>query len=416
MRILMLAQFYPPTIGGEERHVRNLSQALTRRGHDVAVATLWNEGLAEHDHDGDVRVHRIRSTTQRARWLFSEGGRRHAPPFPDPGALMGLRAVVTQEKPDLVHAHNWLLHSYLPLKAWSGVPLVVTLHDYSLLCAKKRLMYEGAPCSGPGLVKCLKCASNHYGLLKGPPTVLANWASGAVEKAVVDRFLAVSEATAAGNGLIGSGLPYQVVPNFIPDDVGMERVSADERLEQLPRDDFLLFVGDLSHDKGVDVLARAYAGMRDVPPLVLIGRATADTPRSFPSNVTVINDWPHALVMEAWHRCTLGLVPSTWHEPCGTVALEAMATGKPVIASRMGGLNDIVAPGETGLLVPPEDEAALREAIMQLLANPEEAQRMGQAGKRRVTCFQASTVVSQIEAVYEEVLRGKLQPAAEGRL
>ena len=55
MRILMLAQFYPPTIGGEERHVRNLSAALARRGHDVTVATLQQSGLPNVEMDGDVK-------------------------------------------------------------------------------------------------------------------------------------------------------------------------------------------------------------------------------------------------------------------------------------------------------------------------------------------------------------------------
>ena len=415
MRILMLAQFYPPIIGGEERHVRNLSHELASRGHDVAVATLWRKGLEEFEQDQGVRIHRIPSTTQRAEWLYSEDVRRHAPPFPDPEAMWALRKVVAQEKPDIMHAHNWLLHSYLPLKVLGGRSFVVTLHDYSLICAKKRLMYEGAPCSGPGFTKCLRCASEHYGPAKGIPTALSNWAMGVAERGGVDMFVAVSQATAAGNGLPGSGLPFRVIPNFVPDDVGAHRASVDTRLEQLPRGRFMLFVGDLSHEKGVDVLLRAYAGLSDAPPLVMIGRACDDTPREFPPNVTVINNWPHQLVMEAWYRSTLAFVPSTWHEPCGTVALEAMATGRPVIASRIGGLTDLVVHGETGLLVTPDDADELSHAIRYMLADPELARRMGEAGRRRVTQFQASTVVPQIERVYRDVITKKLRvvPAGE---
>src|SRR5919108_3633472 len=141
MRILMLAQFYYPSVGGgEETHVRTLSAALAARGHDVAVATFWNEGLAEFEIDRGVRIYRIRSTVQRAGWLFSETERRHAPPFPDPEALWALRRVIAHEQPEIVHAHNWLVHSFLPLQAWSNAGLVVTLHDYSLSCAKKRLV------------------------------------------------------------------------------------------------------------------------------------------------------------------------------------------------------------------------------------------------------------------------------------
>ena len=57
MRILMLAQFYPPIVGGEERHVRNLSMDLVRRGHDVTVATLWYPGCEAEDLDCGVKVH-----------------------------------------------------------------------------------------------------------------------------------------------------------------------------------------------------------------------------------------------------------------------------------------------------------------------------------------------------------------------
>ncbi len=83
MRILMLTQFYHPIIGGEERLVQDLSIELAQRGHEVAVATLWHESLAEYEVDQGVQIFRIRSTTQRAAWLYRETQRRHAPPWPD---------------------------------------------------------------------------------------------------------------------------------------------------------------------------------------------------------------------------------------------------------------------------------------------------------------------------------------------
>lgn len=62
MRILLLTQFYPPIVGGEERHVRNLGAALAWRGHQVSAATLWVPGAEAEKRDGEVRVHRIRGT------------------------------------------------------------------------------------------------------------------------------------------------------------------------------------------------------------------------------------------------------------------------------------------------------------------------------------------------------------------
>src|SRR5215469_2150514 len=128
MRILLLSQFYPPIVGGEERHVRNLDATLAARGHEVSIATLWYPGSTNYERDGDVRVYRLRGTLQRLGGLFVESERRHAPPFPDPELIVALRRVAAQEKPDVVHAHNWLLASYLPLKIWNGARLVVTLH------------------------------------------------------------------------------------------------------------------------------------------------------------------------------------------------------------------------------------------------------------------------------------------------
>lgn len=412
MRILMLAQFYPPTVGGEERHVQDLSTALVSRGHDVAVATLWHEGLPKLELDQGVRVYRISGTMQRANWLFSETGRRHAPPFPDPELMLALRGVLDREQPQIVHAHNWLVHSFLPLKALSRAKLVMSLHDYSLVCAKKSLVYHEALCDGPGLVKCLGCASDHYGSLKGVTTTLVNWGMALFERSAVDIFLTVSQTTAAGNGLVDSPYPFQVIPNFVPDDIGTPSGNWDNYMSQLPAEPFLLFVGDLRRFKGIEVLLRAYASLQSAPPLVLIGRICADTPSEFPSNVLVLGSWPHGAVMAAWHRSLMGLLPSIGLETFGIAALEAMASSRPVIASRIGGLSDVIVDGETGYLVPPGDQEALRQAIESLLADPDLRARMGQAAKRRTAEFHASRVVSRIEDVYRQVLQGSLSARA----
>jgi len=403
MHILMIAQFATPIIGGEEQHVVNLSRELVKRGHRVAIATIKHPGQADFEIDVGVRIYRLQGTTQRMGWLYSEPGRRHAPPFPDPEMVFGLRRVMAQERPDVVHAHNWLLFSILPLIPWSKARLVVTLHDYSLRCATKRYMYRGAPCSGPGLLKCLSCTSKHFGAAKGVPTYLFSQGTSLLERKAVDMFLAVSQATAVDNGLVSSGLPYQVIPNFVPDDLRLEQDILDPYLTQLPEDGYLLFVGDLSTEKGIDVLLKAYAKLKNAPPLVLIGRRFADTTSELPNNVLMLGSWPHSAVMHAWRRSCIALVPSVWSEPFGMVVIEAMASGRPVIASRIGGIPDIVIDGETGLLVTPGDVDSLSEAIEKLLLNPEMRERFGEAGRRRGLEFQASVVVPRIEQVYRSI-------------
>lgn len=404
MRILMLTQFYPPIIGGEERIVQDLSVELARRGHEVAVATLWHEGLEDHEVDRAVQIFRIRSTTQRAAWLYREAQRRHAPPWPDPEATWALRRIVDQLQPDVVHAHNWLMYSYLPLKVSRHAGLALTLHDYSWACATRRFMHNGQPCAGPELVKCLACAGKHYGLLKGVPTALGLRMMTAIGRTAIDMFLPVSEAVAAANGLTGSLRPYQVIPNFAPDDPGTNHRDVEAYIAQLPVGDFLLFVGDLSRDKGIHILLRAYAELKAAPPLVLLGRRCQDTPAEFPPNVIFLNSWPHEAVMEAWRRCSLAIVPSVWPEPFGLVALEAMMSGRPVIASKIGGLSDTVVDGETGLLVTPGDATALANALRHLLADRDLREQMGQAGRRRSESFRAAAVVPRVEQAYQLIV------------
>lgn len=406
MRILMLTQFYPPYIGGEERHVRNLSARLAARGHEVAVATLGNHDLPAFEQDQGVRIYRMRGTMQRMTWLFSDDNRRHAPPFPDPELSLELRRIVARERPQIVHAHNWLIHSFLPLKPWSGAKLLLTLHDHSLLCPKKKLIYGDAHCDGPNLSKCLRCVGEHYGMTKGAPVLLANRLMSAIERGAVDMFVPVSQAVATDNQLHGRGLPVRVIPNFVPDDVGVLPAEPHPYLAQLPAEPFMLFVGAFGRYKGLDVLLRAYRELKDAPPLVIIGYQTPEYPirtTEFPPNTLVLRDWPHEAVMQAWQRCLFGLAPSTWSEPCPTVAMEAMALGRPVIGTRMGGLTDLIVDGETGLLVPPDDHAALRQAIITLLADADLRARMGQAGKRKVVEFQAGNVVQRMEQLYREL-------------
>src|SRR5579883_1467907 len=232
MRIMMLSQFYPPTIGGEEQHVQGLSAALAARGHSVSVVTLAQADQPPFTLDGEVRVYRVRGAAQRFAALYSDPGRRFAPPAPDPEITLRLRSLVAAERPQIVHGHNWFARSFVPLKRQGGARFVMTLHSYSLTCATERLMYAGAPCSGPGLRRCLACAGDRYGRLKGAVTVAATLSARRFEEAAVDVFLPVSQGVAEGSGIVRRRLPHRVIPNFVPDGVA-ER--ADDRLPLLER-------------------------------------------------------------------------------------------------------------------------------------------------------------------------------------
>ncbi|MER8459709.1 glycosyltransferase family 4 protein [Mesorhizobium sp. M0923] len=406
MRILLLSQFYPPVIGGEERHVRNLGAALAQRGHHVSVGTLRHPGSPETEQDGAVRVHRLRGTLQRLSGLHTDPERRHAPPFPDPELVLALKRLVAQERPDIVHAHNWIYASFLPVKVLSGARLVVTLHDYGLVCAKKNFMHLGTHlCSGPAPAKCLPCAIVHYGAVKGAATTLSNWVSSFAAQRLVDRFIPVSHAVAHHTGLTQGRASYEIIPNFVPDDVGVLGPEDPCLRQELPANGFILFVGDMMRLKGIGVLLQAYASLERAPPLVLIGRRVADTPTEFPPNVRVFNTWPHSAIMHAWRRSLFGVLPSVGPEACATVIMEAMASGKAVVATDVGGMPDMVDHGQTGLLVPPGDTHALAHAMQTLVDDRALLARLEATSLARVGRLKAGVVVTRIEQVYWDILR-----------
>jgi glycosyltransferase involved in cell wall biosynthesis len=402
MRIVMISDFYPPFVGGVEVLVSGLSRELVRRGHDVAVATLAAPGLPRTAEVDGVRVYRIASTAQRFGSLLATEARPWAPPAPDPEAVAALAGVLRRERPDVVHGHDWLARSFLPLKRRRGPALAISLHYFTHSCPKKNLMHRGAPCTGPALRKCLRCAGGHYGRAKGSAVVATQFAFSRADARLADLFLPVSAATAAGNGLPGSGLPYEVILNFAP-------AAPDPRphaglLELLPREPFLLFAGDLRRQKGIDVLLAAYARLADAPPLVLIGKPWPDTPQALPRGITLHENWPNAAVRAAMRRCLCLVVPSVWPEPSPIVVYEALAAGRPVVASRIGGLPEIARDGEEGLLVAPGDAAAVARALERIGRDDALREALAAGARRRAASFTPDAIVPRYEAAYERIV------------
>ena len=410
LRIAMVTQFYPPVAGGQEQYVRNLSQTLVARGHEVSVATIQLDGFSSEELDGDVELHRIKTSAQRLRFVFGSA-RKFAPPVADPEALLQLRKLIRRLRPDVIHTHDWLARSVTPHVARDGVPIVATLHDYAGICAQKRLVRGGVPCAGPGIRKCVSCAADYYGSIKGPLTALGNWAAAPRERRAVRMFLPVSRAVADGNALASYGLPFRVIPNFVPDDLTARAQPDHPALRALPADDFILFVGDIAPDKGADVLLEAYRRLSDPPALVLIGRPYISL-SELPPGVTALREIPYPAVIAAWRRSAFGVLPSIVPDSCPTVVIEAMAAGRAMIAARSGGIPDLVADGITGRLVAPGDPAALAEAMSELLSTPGRRAQMSAAASQRVERFTASQVVPRIEQAYEEAIGAAAGPVS----
>jgi glycosyltransferase involved in cell wall biosynthesis len=306
--------------------------------------------------------------------------------------------VVAEFQPHVVHGHNWISNSYRTGR--SRPPLVVTLHDYGQVCATHRLMRNGAVCAGPAVLRCLSCSSGHYGAAIGTAT----WAGVRVmtprRRRQAAAFLPVSTAVSRSTH-VDTLASTVVIPNFIPTDSEVAAVAP----PGLPDRPFVVMAGDISRDKGADVLIDALAGS-DID-VVFMGRPVDVDPPAGPT-VHVIGPQPHDVAMHVVRRAELLVAPSRWPDPCPTVVLEAMAAGRAVVSTAHGGMTDQVDHGVTGLLVPPSDVAALRRAIVDLWADADRREGMGAAAVVRSRLFTVGAVVDRILEVYERAVTGLL--------
>jgi glycosyltransferase involved in cell wall biosynthesis len=408
MRVLMLAQSYAPIVGGVERMVEDLSFELGRRGHRVAVATLRQPaGEAPPPQDG-VTVHTIGSVVHRVPGMRLDAERHHAPPLPDLETTRELRRLLRSERPDVIHAHNWLVNSYLPLDRESGPALVLSMHDYGLVCATKRFLNRGSDCTGPRLGKCVRCAGDYYGRLKGAGVAVGTRLAEPRLRRAVDVFLPVSTAVRDRCGVEGE--LHRIVPNFIRELPAP--AEGDSRLDALPPEPFILYIGDVTIDKGGGQLIEAYRALENPPPLVLIGRCYLKEAEGMPG-VHALGRMPHAVAIEALRRSLFSVIPSLLPETFGLAALEAAAAGRPVVASRIGGLTDVVVDGETGFLILPGSRDELAAKMQRLLDDEPLRARMGEAARRRAGEFGPEAIVPRFEEAYELALAARRgSPAA----
>jgi glycosyltransferase involved in cell wall biosynthesis len=401
MRILWLSDFYPPLIGGLERHVQMIASELASRGHAVSVATIWHAGMPSIEVDRGVRVYRLIGSTQRFPFMSGAGQRKFHPTAPDPFLIKKLVEIIDREKPDIVIASGWILYSFLAVKSRSNARLFVRHHDYAFICPKRTLFLKGAICSGPGIYKCYPCTVDHYGLLKGV-AINTSFRIFRHLHGLVDQHLPVSQYVAEAINKSDALPPasIHVIPAPVPDDI-FEFESSSTPSPGIPETgDYILYVGALTQTKGLNVLLDAYRGLENRVKLLLVGTEWPDSPSSYPEGVMVIKNAAHSFVMEAFSRCLFSVVPSLWAEPFGQVAVEAMAAGKPVIASAHGGLLDIVIHRTTGILVEPGNTSMLNQAMIELLDNAALRRQLGAQGySRAIQRFTCTQVTNQFEAI-----------------
>jgi glycosyltransferase involved in cell wall biosynthesis len=415
LRIMLLTDVYPPLIGGVELQMQLLGRKLTQRGHSVCVVTAWQPGQVERDDDG-VQVFRIKGLASRLSRFSTQPGRRHHPPFPDPGVVWSLRRAIDQFRPDVIHAYGWITYSCAVALVGKSIPLLLSVREYAYTCALRTMMRYGTqPCDGPAPAKCLDCAVRFYGAPKGVAAALGVLGGRLLLRWKARGIHSVSTYMQQNirRDLFGAkerGLPDVVIPSFHDRTDAANGDSRDLQafLDRLPTLPFILFVGALRLVKGLRPLLAAYQQLVAPPPLVLLGRAAADTPGEFPANVTVLYDVPNRAVLAAWQRALFGVAPSTWPEPFGNVVREAMSQGKAVIGTTPGGQTDLIVEGQTGLLVPPNDVEVLASAMQLLIDDPALRERLGSAGRARARLFSADIVVPRFELLYQRLVNQEM--------
>lgn len=388
LRVLVVSDFFPPAPGGMERHVEALADVLTARRHEVRVVTTGPaEGIGPHPYQVEVAALRFGGH----RWPSPRTGRAFPPPWPDAGLVGCLERAVALVRPDVVHAHGWCAYSASRVGRRAGVPVVVTLHDYGFLCPLRTLVRGGRICgrtAGPG---CVWCPGANQGVVRRTGLAAALQVQGDVGAAAL---IAVSDAIRDRYERAGVRPVPVVVENMV--------APPDPPAGPVPAGGSVLFVGSDAPNKGLAVLLRAVAAApwSSAHQVVVVGTAE----RGVVDGVRFTGRLDGPALEAEFRAAAVVVVPSVWEEPGPLVALEAMAFGRPLLGSAVGGMRTAVVPGVTGRLVAPGDAGALRRALGDMLADPGELVRMGAAAEERARRYAPDVIGGRIEEVYRSVL------------
>lgn len=377
MKILIANKFFFRN-GGSEVVMFQERDFLLRVGHQVVDFSMQDERNSASDHAAYF-VDR-----QDYRGGGKLGKLKSALAFVhSPEAVRKIGALIDTTRPDLVHCHN-IYHQLTPsiigaAKA-RGVPVALTLHDYKPVCPAYTRLSDGKPCSAcldGDFLQVLKrrCADGSLGksaLLYAEAVVQRRL--GNYEK--VDRFIAPSRFMR--DAALHRFRPEQV--ELLYNGVDLSAIAPAEGDEG-----YVLYLGRLSHEKGIETLLQAHANAAGRWSLVVAG--TGSLMDEFSVKYATARYVGH-LTGDALKKTVAGaavvVVPSEWYENCPMSVLEAMAYGKPVVGSRMGGIPELVAEGETGLLFEPGSVVELQEKLDTLMLSPELRRSMGQKARARV--------------------------------
>ena len=367
MKIGVVTPYIYPLPGGVNDHVRYLVRELRERGHDVRIITA-SHGF-QPSREGDViRLGKGFSVPSNG----SVGNITVSPRFNSQ-----VRDLLRAERFDLLHFHEPFVPflSLVTLRQSHSVN-IATFHAY----AGWSLAYEFGR----------RFLGTYGRRLHGRIAV------SAAARHFADRYF-------PGD--------YKVIPNGVD-------LSRFEDVEPIPRwtdgTKNIFFLGRLESRKGVMDLLKAYRLLRKVGcdcRLLLAGAGPLDkqvrryllTRRT--GDVEMLGRVSEDEKARLFATADVFVAPATGRESFGIVLLEAMASGKPIVASDIHGYRSVVRRGEQGLLVPPGDPRALAGALARLLSDDGLRARMGASGRERAKQFSWPSVVAKVEAYYEFVIR-----------
>jgi glycosyltransferase involved in cell wall biosynthesis len=404
--VLQVNKFFHPRAGAETAFLQT-RDLLREHGHEVVDFAMRHPAnlaspYARHfapprSYDGGGRLdRRIRDA---ASSVYSRRVRA------------SLGALLDERTPDVAHLHNvyhQLTLSVVDELARRRVPMVLTLHDWKIACPAYTLFTEGAPCR-----RCVRGSVANavvHRCVKG--SVLAS-SVAAAEAALarhrgtygkIQRFIAPSHFAVDVAGMSGVE-PRRIayVPNFLTD-VELSATAAPG-----PREPVLLYAGRLDATKGIRQLLDAIARVSAPAVLRIAGSgeledevraAAARDPR-----IEYLGRIERAELLAQLDRARAVVLPSVWEDNGPLAILEAQARGAALVVTDRGGPPEFVRDGESGLIVPAEDVAALAEAMQLLVEDPQLAQRLGQAGRQDVQAqHSAARHYERLLSVYSEAI------------
>ena len=402
MKICLVSNLYPPfVVGGAEIYVERLARGLATKHRVVVVTTepgLHLEPRRELTPEG-ITVYRIAPvqvghlTRPWHRWLASVAFR--AIDVYHPQIASNVRAIMAEERPDLVHVHNSLglsLAAVLTnLKRGSHrTPVALTLHDYGLCCAYGTIRHPDGHLCRPDLACRLMTNFNRR-------------LTGSVDLAISPSRYVMDEHLRRGFFPRASGqlLPYGLAP------APASRRAASQKAKSTFD---VLFLGRVQGHKGIDVLIRAFLRLQDpalrlhvagTGPLLESCKALAAGDPRIRFYGFVSGEMPRTLLAKA--DCMVA--PSVWLENYPVSIQEALDAGPVVVASRVGGVPEMIRDGVNGLLVEPGNESALASAIERLRQSPELVSRLRAAASASAALYDMDDHVRRLEDVYRPLVK-----------